>query len=223
VLARSAASSSGVERPRSGPMRDIVATIAPDQTTSSGLPDQTLSSRAHPNRENRGRPAPDATSVLRLPAGRPGRGPGHRAEPRLPVLHPQRAARLGEVDVTQTTLADLPAGAGPAAIPARPRRSRVTGWPRCCTGRLGRAARPPRRWWSAVPGAGGSARASWSLVGDCATAVRHAAYWEMLGHRIAHVILTGWRPPGDLRRPDPRGGAPDPAGARRGGRHLAQG
>ena len=99
-----------IERPRSGPMRDIVATIAPDQddiVRAGARPHAVRPGRTR-NREDRGRPAPDRLPALRL-RRRMARGG-------VLVIGPNRAflsyirdvlPALGEVDVAQMTLADL--------------------------------------------------------------------------------------------------------------------
>ncbi len=159
-------------------MRDIVATIAPDQDdiVRAG-PDHTLCVQGAPGTGKTAVGLHRIAYLLYAYAGRMTRGG-------VLVIGPNRAflsyirnvlPALGEVDVTQTTLADLLARVPVRARDtARPRRSRATpGWPRCCTGRSGPgcASPPSRSWWSAAPGAGGSAPASWpSSSRSCATA-----------------------------------------------------
>ena len=72
-----------IERPRSGPMRDIVATIAPDQDDIVRAGPQLHAVRAgRPrHREDRGRPAPDRLPAVRLPG----------ADGPVPVIGPNRA------------------------------------------------------------------------------------------------------------------------------------
>ena len=64
-----------IERPRPGPMRDIVATIQPEQDVivRAGLTGRLRAGRAR-HRQDRGRPAPGRLPALRLPrpAGPPG-------------------------------------------------------------------------------------------------------------------------------------------------------
>jgi hypothetical protein len=85
-----------IERPRSGPMRDIVATIQPDQDdiVRAGA-DQSLCVQGRAgNREDGGRAAPGGLPALRLPGPDAAwRRTRDRPEPGIPVLHPQRPAR----------------------------------------------------------------------------------------------------------------------------------
>ena len=85
-----------IERPRSGPMRDIVATIQPDQDdiVRAGA-DQTVCVQGAPGT---GKTAVGLHRVAYLlyaytEPDEPRRRAGRRAEPGLPRLHPQRAAR----------------------------------------------------------------------------------------------------------------------------------
>ena len=87
-----------IERPRSGPMRDIVATIQPEQDdiVRAGRGDDRVRAGRARHRQDGGRPAPGGVPALRAQgagdqAGRGRRGP----EPRLPLLHQERAARAG--------------------------------------------------------------------------------------------------------------------------------
>ena len=222
-----------IERPRSGPMRDIVATIAPDQDdiVRAG-PEHTLCVQGAPGT---GKTAVGLHRIAYLLYAYPGR----MTRGGVLVIGPNRAflsyirnvlPALGEVDVTQTTLADLL-----ARVPVRARdterAAQVKGDPRMAevlrralwaglrepaeagrggprlpalAGRPGRAGRTRR----------GAARPRGPLrrrPGDAGPP-----------DRARHPDPDGGRR-GDLRRPDPRGGAADPAGAGRGGRHLAQG
>ena len=84
-----------IERPRAGPMRDIVATIAPDQDDIVRAPLETslCIQRVTGDREDRGRAAPRRLLAPHL--SRPAtsfRRPGDRAERSLPALHRRRAA-----------------------------------------------------------------------------------------------------------------------------------
>ena len=118
-------------RPRSsgrawGPMRDIVATIQPEQDVivRSDLPHGLRAGRPR-HRQDRRRPAPRGVPALRAPraAHPPGRA-GGRAERELPALHPRRAAALGEIDAKQSTIEEL------VAKPCRPGPARPgSGWP----------------------------------------------------------------------------------------------
>ena len=104
---------------------------------------------------------------------------------------------LGELNVSQTTLADLLAQVPVRATDSEPRppgSRAIPGWPRCCAARCGPgcATPPSRSCWPAGPGAGGyRPRSSTGWSPSCATAASAtAAGRDMLGHRIAHVILT---------------------------------
>jgi DNA helicase IV len=188
-----------IERPRSGPMRDIVATIAPDQDdiVRAGA-DQTLCVQGAPGTGKTAVGLHRVAYLLYAYAGRMTRGG-------VLVIGPNRAflsyigdvlPALGELDVTQTTLADLV-----ARVPVRaadpPQAARVKGDARMAEV-LRRAlwaglatpaepvvlARGVRRW-----------RVSASTLTDLVIelqerGIRYSAGREMLGHRIAHVILT---------------------------------
>jgi DNA helicase IV len=188
-----------IERPRSGPMRDIVATIAPDQDdiVRAG-PDHTLCVQGAPGTGKTAVGLHRIAYLLYAYAGRMARGG-------VLVIGPNRAflsyirnvlPALGEVDVTQTTLADLL-----AQVPVRARdtvrAAQVKGDPRMATvlhravwAGLREPAEPVvvvrgSRRWRVGPG---------ELAGLVAElrdrGVRYGAGREMLGHRIAHVILT---------------------------------
>ena len=188
-----------IERPRSGPMRDIVATIAPDQDdiVRSG-PDHTLCVQGAPGT---GKTAVGLHRIAYLLYAFPGR----MIRGGVLVIGPNRAflsyirnvlPALGEVDVTQTTLADLL-----ARVPVRARdttrAAQVKGDPRMAAvlhRALWAGLREPAesvvvvrgsRRWRVGPGELGELVAELRDRG-----VRYAAGREMLGHRIAHVILT---------------------------------
>jgi len=188
-----------IERPRSGPMRDIVATIAPDQDdiVRAG-PDHTLCVQGAPGT---GKTAVGLHRIAYLLYAYPGR----MIRGGVLVIGPNRAflsyirnvlPALGEVGVTQTTLADLL-----ARVPVRARdtaaAAQVKGDERMATvlhRALWAGLREPAepvvvvrgsRRWRVGPGELGG------LVGELRDrGVRYAAGREMLGHRIAHVILT---------------------------------
>ena len=188
-----------IERPRSGPMRDIVATIAPDQDdiVRAG-PDHTLCVQGAPGT---GKTAVGLHRIAYLLYAYPGR----MIRGGVLVIGPNRAflsyirnvlPALGEVDVTQTTLADLL-----ARVPVRARdtaaAAQVKGDPRMASvlhRALWAGLREPAepvvvvrgsRRWRVSPGELGELVAELRDRG-----VRYAAGREMLGHRIAHVILT---------------------------------
>ena len=188
-----------IERPRSGPMRDIVATIQPDQDDIvRAAADQTLCVQGAPGT---GKTAVGLHRVAYLLYAYPGK----MTRGGVLVIGPNRAflsyirnvlPALGELNVSQTTLADLLAqvpvrATDPAAA------ARVKGDTRMAevlrralwSGLVPPAepvllARGSRRW--RVPAA---------ELGDLVAelrdrGVRYAAGRDMLGHRIAHVILT---------------------------------
>ena len=78
-----------VERPRSGPMRDIVATVQPEQDVLVRAPlerDGLRPGRSR-HRQDGGRPAPGRLPALRPPrAARRDRRPGRRSAPGVPVV-----------------------------------------------------------------------------------------------------------------------------------------
>ncbi|MGP7998729.1 MAG: HelD family protein [Streptosporangiaceae bacterium] len=188
-----------IERPRSGPMRDIVATIQPDQ-------DDIVRAAAGQTVCVQGAPGTGKTAVgLHRIAYLLYAYPSRMTRGGVLVIGPNRAflsyirnvlPALGELNVTQTTLADLLAQV-PVRASDAPETARVKGDTRMA-GVLRRALwaglRPPaepvllargsRRW--RVPPS--------ELDGVVAElrgrGVRYAAGRDMLGHRIAHVILT---------------------------------
>ena len=107
-----------IERPRVGPMRDIVATIQPeqDEIVRAGRRPDDLRPGGAGHRQDRRRPAPGGLAALRLPRpARPVRRPRDRPQPRLPRAHRRRAARRsGEVAVGHTTIEELV-----ASVPVR--------------------------------------------------------------------------------------------------------
>jgi DNA helicase IV len=188
-----------IERPRSGPMRDIVATIAPDQDDIVRADaDQTLCVQGAPGT---GKTAVGLHRIAYLLYAYPGR----MTRGGVLVIGPNRAflsyirgvlPALGELNVSQTTLADLV-----AAVPVRAtdsaRAARIKGDARMADV-LRRAlwaglvepaepvmlARGSRRWRV-------SAGELADLVAELRDrGVRYSAGRDMLGHRIAHVILT---------------------------------
>jgi DNA helicase IV len=188
-----------IERPRSGPMRDIVATIQPEQ-------DDIVRTDAAHTVCVQGAPGTGKTAVglhrvaylLYAHASRMQRGG-------VLVIGPNKAflayirnvlPALGEIDVTQVTIADL---VGTVTVRGRDteRAARIKGDARMAKV-LHRAlwgavqepaegfvlARGSRRWRVS---SGEIAR----LIGELAgRGVRYGAGRAMLAHRIAHVILT---------------------------------
>ncbi len=188
-----------IERPRSGPMRDIVATIQPDQDDIVRADaDQTLCVQGAPGT---GKTAVGLHRVAYLLYAYPGK----MTRGGVLVIGPNRAflsyirdvlPALGERSVSQTTLADLL-----AQVPVRAADSAAAAQVKGDT-RLAEVLR--RALWAGLrtPAeplllARGSRR--WRVpaaeLGDLVAelrdrGVRYAAGRDMLGHRIAHVILT---------------------------------
>src|SRR5215470_11537542 len=188
-----------IERPRSGPMRDIVATIQPDQ-------DDIVRADADATLCVQGAPGTGKTAVglhrvaylLYAYANRMKRGG-------VLVIGPNRAflsyignvlPALGEVGVSQVTIADLVGTVHVRATDSE-RAARVKG-----DARMAEVLR--RALWAGVaePSEGlmltrGSRR--WRVPADEIAGliaelrdrgVRYGAGRGMLGHRIAHVVLT---------------------------------
>jgi DNA helicase IV len=200
-----------IERPRSGPMRDIVATIQPDQ-------DDIVRADADATVCVQGAPGTGKTAVglhrvaylLYAHANRMKRGG-------VLVVGPNRAflayirnvlPALGEVGVDQVTVADL-VGTVTVRASDSERAARIKGG-----ARMAEVLR--RALWAGVaePTEGlvvvrGSRR--WrvpreeiaGLIGELRErGVRHGAGRDMLGHRIAHVVLTRMEAAGEA--PDDR-------------------
>ncbi len=188
-----------IERPRSGPMRDIVATIQPDQ-------DDIVRADADATVCVQGAPGTGKTAVglhrvaylLYAHANRMKRGG-------VLVIGPNRAflayignvlPALGEVGVSQVTIADLVAVVEVRATDSE-RAARIKG-----DARMAQVLR--RALWAGLsePSGGlmltrGSRR--WRVPADEIAGlirelrdrgVRYGAGRDMLGHRIAHVVLT---------------------------------
>jgi DNA helicase IV len=188
-----------IERPRSGPMRDIVATIQPDQ-------DDIVRADADATVCVQGAPGTGKTAVglhrvaylLYAHANRMKRGG-------VLVIGPNRAflayignvlPALGEVGVSQVTIADL-VGTVEVRATDSERAARVKG-----DARMAQVLH--RALWAGVsqPSGGlmltrGSRR--WRVPADEIAGlirelrdrgVRYGAGRDMLGHRIAHVVLT---------------------------------
>jgi DNA helicase IV len=188
-----------IERPRSGPMRDIVATIQPDQ-------DEIV----------RG----DATQTVCV-QGAPGTGKTAVGLHRVAYLlyaHKERVTRrgvivvgpnlaflsyirnvlpaLGELDVTQTTVAELV-----ASVPVRATDSDAAG---VVKGDAAMAEVLRRAVWASInepaePLVVARGARRWRVSAHQVAAlaaelrergVRYGAGRELLGHRIAHVILS---------------------------------
>jgi UvrD-like helicase family protein len=191
-----------IERPRSGPMRDIVATIQPDQDdiVRAGA-DRTVCVQGAPGT---GKTAVGLHRVAYLLYA-------YREQVRrrgVVMVGPNRAflsyirnvlPALGELDVTQTTVGELVAAAGSVSVRGSDSDAAavVKGDARMAEvlrRALWSSVRPPssalmlprgsRRW--RVPGYElGELAAELAQRG-----VRYGAARELLEHRIAHVILT---------------------------------
>jgi DNA helicase IV len=188
-----------IERPRSGPMRDIVATIQPDQ-------DDIVRAGAGQSLCVQGAPGTGKTAVgLHRVAYLLYAYPGRMLRGGVLVIGPNRAflsyirnvlPALGEADVVQQTIPDLV-----ATVPVRAtdsgRAARVKG-----DARMAEVLR--RALWAGLSEPGEAlvlTRGSWrwrvpghevaELMGELRErGVRYGAGRAMLGHRIAHVILT---------------------------------
>src|SRR5215468_6954575 len=188
-----------IERPRSGPMRDIVATIQPDQ-------DDIVRAEADETVCVQGAPGTGKTAVglhrvaylLYAYANRMKRGG-------VLVIGPNRAflsyignvlPALGEVGVSQVTIADLVATVEVRATDTE-RAARIKGdarmaevlrralWARLSEPASGlMLSRGSRRWRVPADELAGLARE----LRD--RGVRYGPGRDMLGHRIAHVVLT---------------------------------
>jgi DNA helicase IV len=188
-----------IERPRSGPMRDIVATIQPDQDDIVRASfDQTVCVQGAPGTGKTAVGLHRVAYLLYAYAQRLSRGG-------VIVVGPNRAflayiqnvlPALGELDVTQVSVADLTATVQVRGTDSEP-AARIKGDARMAavlSNALWAQIEPPaealvlargsRRW--RVP-AGEIAE----LVAELRDrGVRYGTGREMLSHRIAHVILT---------------------------------
>jgi DNA helicase IV len=188
-----------IERPRSGPMRDIVATIQPDQDdiVRTDL-EQTVCVQGAPGTGKTAVGLHRVAYLLYAHAQRLGRGG-------VLVVGPNKAflayinnvlPALGELDVAQLSVADL-TGAVPVRATDSERAAQVKGDARMAQvlanalwEQLAEPAEPimlargSRRW--RVP-----ASEIAELVAELrARGVRYGTGRDMLAHRIAHVILT---------------------------------
>ncbi len=188
-----------IERPRSGPMRDIVATIQPDQ-------DDIVRADAGQTVCVQGAPGTGKTAVgLHRVAYLLYAHPGRMLRGGVLVIGPNRAflsyirnvlPALGEADVAQLTIPDLV-----ATVPVRTADSATAARIKGDT-RMAQVLR--RALWAGLNEPAGAlvlTRGSWrwrvpgyeiaELIGELRErGVRYGAGRDMLGHRIAHVILT---------------------------------
>jgi DNA helicase IV len=188
-----------IERPRSGPMRDIVATIQPDQDDIVRADaDQTVCVQGAPGTGKTAVGLHRVAYLLYANRERMSRGGVLVVGPNRGFLSYIRGVlpALGEVSVTQVTVADLVASvpvrgtdsSQAALIKAGARMAEVLR--RALWGQLAEPAeaimlpRGARRW--RVP-----ATELAGLVTELrARGVRYGTGRDLLAHRIAHVILT---------------------------------
>ena len=129
-----------IERPRVGPMRDIVATIQPeqDEIVRADVGDDGLRAGRAGHRQDRRRPAPGGVPALRLP--RPAaRGPACSSSgPTAPssTTSARCCPRSARSRSRQTTVDELvaarPPVRGDGRRPRSPSSRATRGWPRCC-------------------------------------------------------------------------------------------
>ncbi len=188
-----------IERPRSGPMRDIVATIAPDQDDIVRAdPDQTICVQGAPGTGKTAVGLHRIAYLLYAHQARMHRGGVLVIGPNKAFLSYIRGVlpALGELDVRQVTMTDLLDGvtvrARDSAHVARIKGdARMAGVLRAAVwSQLVEPAEPvmlvrgSRRW--RVP--------AFELAGLMAElrsrGVRYGSGRDMFGHRIAHAILT---------------------------------
>jgi hypothetical protein len=194
-----------IERPRIGPMRDIVATIQPDQDDIVRAdPGQTVCVQGAPGT---GKTAVGLHRVAYLLYAFPER----MRRGGVLVVGPNRAflgyirdvlPALGEMDVTQVTVGELVGAAMPAAV--RARMVKADGEAERIKGDARMAEVLRRAIWSHVRAPAGTVvlprgARRWrvaayeveELVSELRErGVRYGAGRELLAHRIAHVILT---------------------------------
>ncbi len=189
-----------IERPRSGPMRDIVATIQPDQDDIvRAEADQTVCVQGAPGTGKTAVGLHRVAYLLYAYAERMRRGG-------VLVVGPNRAflayirnvlPALGELDVTQLSVTDLLATVPVRAVDPEP-AARIKGDARMAEvlrralwlqvaepqGEAIMVARGSRRWRVSAYELG-------QLVEELRLrGVRYGTGREMLSHRIAHVVLT---------------------------------
>ena len=214
-LAASDILESEIERPRTGPMRDIVATIQPEQDiiVRAGAGPVAVRAGRPGHRQDRGRPAPRRVPAVRLPrpAG-PLRGAGGRPERQLPVLHRRRAAGPGR-DRRHPGHGRVAGRPGPAVairgvdpVPAAlvkgdARMAEVLR--RAVWSHLGRPTVPAGRAARRAPVAGRRATSPTEIIDELrARGVRYEAGRAMLPQRLAHQVLLRMEASGDS--PDDR-------------------
>jgi len=188
-----------IERPRSGPMRDIVATIQPDQDEIvRGDASQTVCVQGAPGTGKTAVGLHRVAYLLYAHKERVTRRGVVVVGPNLAFLSYIRNVlpALGELDVTQTTVTEMV-----ASVPVRAADSDAAG---VVKGDVRMAEVLRRAVWASITEpaealvvARGARRwrVSARQVGELAAelrerGVRYGAGRELLGHRIAHVILS---------------------------------
>src|ERR1017187_836266 len=188
-----------IERPRSGPMRDIVATIQPDQDDIvRAEADQTVCVQGAPGTGKTAVGLPRVAYLLYANRERMSRGGVLVVGPNRGFLAYIRDVlpALGEVSVTQVTVADL-LGRVPVRAADGGRAGRIK-----ADARMAEVLR--RALWAQLAEPSGAItlprgarrwRVSASEIAGLVTelrsrGVRYGAGRDMLAHRIAHVILT---------------------------------
>jgi DNA helicase IV len=188
-----------IERPRSGPMRDIVATIQPDQDDIvRGSFDQTVCVQGAPGTGKTAVGLHRVAYLLYAHAQRLSRGGVVVVGPNQAFLAYIRNVlpALGELDVSQVSVSDLTATVPVRGTDLEP-AARIKGDARMA------AVLANALWAQIEPPAEAIvlARGSWrwrvpaaeiaELVGELRErGVRYGTGRELLSHRIAHVILT---------------------------------
>jgi DNA helicase IV len=188
-----------IERPRSGPMRDIVATIQPDQDDIvRAAVEQTVCVQGAPGTGKTAVGLHRVAFLLYAHAQRLGRGGVLVVGPNAAFLAYIRNVlpALGELDVTQLSVAELI-----ATVPVRgsdpEEAARIKGDARMAEV-LRRALwdqlRPPKEAITLVRGSRrwrvGTSEITDLIAGLRERGVRYGTGREMLAHRIAHLILT---------------------------------
>ncbi|GAB3207350.1 AAA family ATPase [Marinactinospora endophytica] len=188
-----------IERPRSGPMRDIVATIQPEQDDLVRAPlDQTLCVQGAPGTGKTAVGLHRIAYLLYAERKRLARGGVAIIGPNRSFLSYIRNVlpALGEVDVTQTTVEDL-LGVVPVRREEEPFAARVKGDARMAEVLRRDLWSLPRPTTETLVLRRGARR--WRLYPDELAAildelvergVPYGAGRDLLAHRIAHALLT---------------------------------
>ena len=215
-----------IERPRVGPMRDIVATIQPeqDEIVRAGCRDDGMRTRSAGDRQDRCRPAPGGVAAVCLP--RPAaavRRARRRSQPRLPRPHRRGAARPrrgrgAPHDGRGAGRRQRPAPRSRRDRRGRPQGRRASGR-RAASGRSGPMSGPPpsRSSCPAAPGSGGyphttSPRSSRSCAGGRSATKRRGwcsrSGWRTQSCSRWSAVATRRTTESRTRSPGPRRCAP---------------